>query len=311
MALRFRVLPSDDTRPAGVAAAGPLVVRDVELPEHIEEIRVGRRADVELPLPFAVLSGVHARLARAEAGWVVEDLGSTNGTWLDGARLPPGERRALAPGAELRLGTVRVRFEGVGPTGPEGHGTATIARRLVDDLFGSGGAAPTLRVVRGAPQAEVSLAVPGRAYVAGRGEACALRLPVEEVSREHASFARGADGVLVRDLGSKNGVVVGGARVTGERALGDGDVVQIGPVTLTLDDPAARYLRELERQPAEPEPEPTPVPPPSPTVTPPEVVVLAAPARKRLGSAQLVVGLAASVLLLLAVAATVVFWPTR
>jgi pSer/pThr/pTyr-binding forkhead associated (FHA) protein len=309
MALRFRVLPSDDTRPAGrLPAAAPLVARDVELPDGLAEVRLGRRADVELPLPFAVLSGVHARLARTESGWVAEDLGSTNGTWVDGARLAPGERRPVAPGAELRLATVCLRFEGAGPAAPESHGTATIARRLVDDLFGGGAAAPAIRVVRGAPPAALSLVAPGRAYVAGRAEGCALCLPVEEVSREHAAFVRGADGVVVRDLGSKNGVVVAGARVAGERALADGDLVIVGPVTLTLDDPASRYLRELADMSAESvalaEPVAPPEPaaaPPTPALPPPEPVR----PRTKIGTTQLVIGLAVSVLLLLAVAAGV------
>jgi pSer/pThr/pTyr-binding forkhead associated (FHA) protein len=302
VALRFRILPTEDTRPAG---AGPRVAHAVDLPDGLSEIRLGRRADVDVPLPFAVLSGVHARISRdgAGAGWSVEDMGSTNGTWVDGARLGPGERRPLRPGAELRLATVRLRFEGEGPAAAASEGTGTIARRLVDDLFGDEGGAPTVRVVRGAPAASLALAVPGRAYVAGRAEGCALCLPVEEVSREHAAFVRGAEGVVVRDLGSKNGVLVGGVRVTGERALADGDVVTVGPVTLTLDDPAARYLRELAELPSEaappaveaPAPEPAPAPPP----TAPES------RRPRFGGTQLVVGVAVSVLVLLAVAAGV------
>src|SRR5207344_258836 len=74
---------------------------------------------------------------------------------------------------------------------------------------------------------------------------CALPLPVEEVSLEHAALERGADGVVLRDLGSKNGVSVGGARVDGQRRLADGDQVQVGPVTLAFEDPAERYLRQL------------------------------------------------------------------
>jgi pSer/pThr/pTyr-binding forkhead associated (FHA) protein len=313
MALRFRVLPSDETRPAGRGApAGPLVARDVELSGELAEIRVGRRADVELPLPFAALSGVHARIVRDGGGWSVEDAGSTNGTWLDGARLRAGERRPLAPSAELRLANVRLRFEGAGPAAPEAEGTSTLARRLVDDLFAGGAGAPAIRVVRGAPAAELALAVAGRAYVAGRGEGCALCLPVEEVSREHAAFVRGADGVVVRDLGSKNGVLVGGARIVGEHTLADGDLVTIGPVTLALDDPASRYLRELAEQAPAPvapgrDPSPTAVPAARPATREAASPPASAPPRggSRIGATQLVVGVAVSVLLLLAVAAGV------
>lgn len=243
MPARFRILP-------GPGAGAPIVARDVDVGAGLDEIRVGRRADLELPLPFAALSALHARVRREASGWTVEDTGSTNGTWLGGERLAPGQRRPLARGAELRLGNVRLRFEGDGPVAGAADGTGTIARRLVDDLFGATGeGAPIVRVVRGAPERRLELLELGRAYVIGRSETCALPLAVEEVSREHATLTRLTDGVLLRDLGSKNGVTLSGARVAAERRLTDGDHFEVGPVTLAFSDPVDRYLRELEAAP--------------------------------------------------------------
>jgi pSer/pThr/pTyr-binding forkhead associated (FHA) protein len=291
MPLRFRILP-DVHVDAGAGAphvAGPLVEREIEVPDGVGEIRVGRRADVELPLPFAVLSAVHARLRRAPDGWTVEDAGSTNGTWLRDERLAPGEPRALERGAELRLASVRLRFEGEGPPTPAAEGTATIARRLVADLFagvGAGEGAPTLSITRGDAPRTLSLVALDHPYVVGRGETCALPLGVDEVSREHAAFVRGATAVVVRDLGSKNGVLVAGVRVVGDRTLVDGEVVEIGPVSLRLDDPVDRYLRELAVE------------------TAPDVVDSpAAPPQRKHRSAQLAVVVAATVLVLLAAVA--------
>jgi pSer/pThr/pTyr-binding forkhead associated (FHA) protein len=311
MPLRFRVLPSDDTRPAGPggrgAPAGPLVERDVELPDAARELRIGRRPDVELPLPFGALSGVHARVSREGARWLVEDLGSTNGTWLGGEQLPPGERRPLVAGAELRLGNVRLRFEGEGPASAEAHGTATIARRLVDDLFATRGA-PALRLP---PARVLPLATVGASFVVGRADTCAVSLPLDELSREHAEFVRREAGVFVRDLGSKNGVVVAGGRVVGERALSDGDVVHLGPIALTFDDPATRYLRELEHLAPEPAPAPEPPPVTVPPVVAPPVVAAPAPLTKRttFGPTQIAVGIAVAVLLLLGVVSVAIIWP--
>jgi transcriptional regulator with PAS, ATPase and Fis domain len=74
-----------------------------------EELVIGRRAAEEtrpgvhaLVLADGVLSGQHARLARAAGGYELEDLGSKNGTWLDNARL--GERTKLRDGALLFFG---------------------------------------------------------------------------------------------------------------------------------------------------------------------------------------------------------------
>lgn len=327
MPLCFRVLPVDDTRPAGRAGvAGPLVEREVVISDGLPQIRIGRRADLELPLPFAVLSSVHARLTReaTDGEWAIEDLDSTNGTWLDGQRLTPGERRLVAPGTELGLGTLRLRFEGASSAAPSAAGTATIARRLVDDLFGDAPeSAPVVRVVAGAPVTSLRLVTEGRAYVVGRAETCALALPSDAVSREHAAFVRRHESVVVRDLGSKNGVLVGGIRIAGEHALTDGDTVTIGPITLTLEDPVTRYLAELARLPADGEPKPdaeahpetiapTPIASPADPEPPPQI---ADPApvtpRRKLGTSQLAAIVAIAALVLLSAATLTLFLPSR
>jgi pSer/pThr/pTyr-binding forkhead associated (FHA) protein len=52
---------------------------------------------------------MHAKLQRREAIWILTDLGSTNGTYVEGERLT-GEV-ALTPGTTLRFGDVIALFE--------------------------------------------------------------------------------------------------------------------------------------------------------------------------------------------------------
>ena len=54
------------------------------------------------------VSRVHARLKRTRDGFVVEDLGSANGTYINGKPLLGHEERAIANGDELRLGELRM-----------------------------------------------------------------------------------------------------------------------------------------------------------------------------------------------------------
>jgi DNA-binding NtrC family response regulator len=56
---------------------------------------------LELRLPGRSLSSVHARLRRTPAGWVLEDAGSTNGSFVNGARI---ERALLGPGRVAEVG---------------------------------------------------------------------------------------------------------------------------------------------------------------------------------------------------------------
>lgn len=237
MPLRLRMLPAPGQ-----------TERAIEFADGSNEIRIGRRPDVELPLPFPALSGLHARLTRGSGGWRIEDLGSTNGTRIDGERLPPGEPRPVGPGAEVVLGEVTLIFDGMVSPILGAEGTATIARRLVSDLFAAapGAATPSLSIVSGVPGAPaLRLEDLDRRYLVGRVETCDLQLLSEEISREHAALVRLWDGVIVKDLGSKNGVLVNDALVV-EQRLRDGDLVRIGPATLRVSDPADRYLRDFE-----------------------------------------------------------------
>ena len=70
--------------------------------------QVGRGAHNDVRLADDSVSGAHATLTRRANGWVVLDLGSTNGTYVDGERIT-GERR-LDGSCELRFGNVKVLF---------------------------------------------------------------------------------------------------------------------------------------------------------------------------------------------------------
>src|SRR3954452_16864007 len=90
-----------------------------------------------------------------------------------------------------------------------------------------------LIVVRGKPEGKV-IPLAGTKFKIGRGETCHLRPNSEQVSREHAEFTIGADSVVVRDLGSRNGTLVNGKALTSECRLKDRDLVQVGPLTFAV-----------------------------------------------------------------------------
>jgi pSer/pThr/pTyr-binding forkhead associated (FHA) protein len=251
--LRIRVIPRTD--PKTDEGKGPTTERIVEFKDDLDEIRIGRRADIELSLPFKALSGLHARLVHKRAGnagrgnvWLIEDLESKNGTFVGKSRLRRGEQRLLFAGDMLDLGPVQLMFDGH-THGTEGaEGTGTIARRLVNDMLLASPetGAPTLTVISGAPNVEtLKLLDRDRPYYIGRGPTCDLRFDLDELSRQHASFTRTLNGVVLRDLGSKNGIHVNTIVAITQR-LSDGDLIEMGPLKLRLLDPEDRYLRDLE-----------------------------------------------------------------
>jgi pSer/pThr/pTyr-binding forkhead associated (FHA) protein len=73
----------------------------------------------------------------------------------------------------------------------------------------------------------------------GRRSDCNLRISSRLVSRRHCLIEE-RDGVLtVADLGSANGTFVNGQVVTERRPLRDGDLLEIGPLTLRVEYAAA------------------------------------------------------------------------
>jgi pSer/pThr/pTyr-binding forkhead associated (FHA) protein len=82
-------------------------------------------------------------------------------------------------------------------------------------------------------------------HVIGRGAGVSIALDDQDVSRHHARLEVDAEGVVVEDLGSKNGVFVGGSRLTERVRLSHGDTFSIGELTFEVNHPASRVSRML------------------------------------------------------------------
>ena len=72
-------------------------------------VNIGRADYNDMQIPDDSVSSQHAKLTRREGVWVLTDLGSTNGTMVDGERIE-GDI-PLAPGAFVRFGDVQLVFE--------------------------------------------------------------------------------------------------------------------------------------------------------------------------------------------------------
>lgn len=74
-------------------------------------------------------------------------------------------------------------------------------------------------------------------FTIGR-EGCDITLADSEVSRRHAAIQIAAGDLSIEDLGSTNGTLVNGERITARRSLREGDEVQIGSTVWRLRAPA-------------------------------------------------------------------------
>jgi pSer/pThr/pTyr-binding forkhead associated (FHA) protein len=126
------VSPAAPQRPAAQPAGGTvmanLVVRSGQLkgqrlPIRVPIVNVGRAEYNDIVLPDESVSTVHAKLQRREGVWVLVDLDSTNGSFVDAERVQ-GEM-PLAPGALIRFGEVQVLFEPTDDTIDAARGSST------------------------------------------------------------------------------------------------------------------------------------------------------------------------------------------
>lgn len=79
------------------------------IPLGDNDILIGRNPECLLVLDDDFSSGRHARIFPAQNGWGVEDLGSTNGTFVNGQRID--EAVQFEPGAQLRIGRTTIELQ--------------------------------------------------------------------------------------------------------------------------------------------------------------------------------------------------------
>ncbi|NJD17961.1 MAG: FHA domain-containing protein [Gemmatimonadetes bacterium] len=73
-----------------------------------ETILIGREGDVDIVIDNPSVSRKHAQIRKEGAGWVVEDLGSSNGTFLHGAKITSAQ--PVKEGDEIGFGKFSVVF---------------------------------------------------------------------------------------------------------------------------------------------------------------------------------------------------------
>lgn len=78
----------------------------IDLTEDI--VKIGRHQSCTIVFADSNVSRVHAQLQRSSTGWLVVDLGSTNGVKVNGTKI--SKEKSLTDGDELTFGTSTARF---------------------------------------------------------------------------------------------------------------------------------------------------------------------------------------------------------
>lgn len=240
---------------------------------------IGRGDGCDIRLPDPSVSHRHATIRVKERAHVLVDEGSTNGTFVGKERLTPHSPHALKPGELFRLGRVwlEMRIDETPATRDLSLATRDLALLLVSRAMRlqNQEVNPEIHITAGAGTGTVlELAEEGRIYTIGRGNECDLVLDDADTSREHVHVTRRGGAVLVRDAGSKNGAKLGDVELGHERDVTwrGSAPLRVGRTTLSLHEPVALALSQLEGAEDEPFAESDLSPPPGnpPAPPPPE-----------------------------------------
>ncbi len=216
--------PEEESEAVGETLTGPtmvlnavvvphawLVVRRGGTPGDILEVKgestaIGRSDEDDITLDDDSVSSSHALIRMNENQYVLYDMASSNGTWVNGQ---PVSGRFLGDGARITLGSSELHFTGI---------------EAAEGQQATGG----ILLIRSGPSAGQSFTVQGEDIIIGRqpGEGGA-QLNDQAVSSRHALIRPTFGGCMIFDLGSANGTMVDGEPVAGTH-LQNGDTVKLG-----------------------------------------------------------------------------------
>ena len=198
-----------------------------------EICRIGRDQGNEVVLDDAGLSRRHCRIFREGRDYILEDLKSANGTFLNGERV---DRAKLREGDTVTLGECSLRFslspaDGASPepgaSGTSGSDELSLEEPKVEGQFEL--------FFRAGERAGERVRLLADRVTFGRKSSNTVVLKDAKVSGVHCEVALEDGRPVLRDLGSTNGTFLEGKRID-EIVLDHGDRVTLGETELSLID---------------------------------------------------------------------------
>lgn len=169
-------------------------------------IIIGREPGNNIVVPYAEVSRRHAQIEKQAGNYIIIDLNSSNGTYLQGKRISPGQAKILHDGNVIRIGD---QWGNSASITYLASGTSTSTSTTKVGPFPLNGK---------------------QKLVIGR-MGCDINLPHPGVSRHHAELSRVGNHHQICDLGSTNGTFVNGQLVQ-KTNLQNNDQLQFGPYKL-------------------------------------------------------------------------------
>ena len=207
--------PAEEEPASDNASSQPRIIIELkgeaikELPLDKDQMVLGRDKKCDIHLDDRGLSRKHAMLeSRGGAIWI-SDLGSSNGTYVNGE--PITSSICLHSGDTISIGLYHVRLEGL-------------------DEIQSGTPILTLN----GPEGVHRFALTGEQITIGRGQKNDISIPHKSISRKHILIRIENEKFVVEDMGSQNGIKIKGKRIDGPTEFQAGTVLEVCEFQFTL-----------------------------------------------------------------------------
>jgi pSer/pThr/pTyr-binding forkhead associated (FHA) protein len=206
-------------------------------------LTIGRSRDNDVVIANLAVSRNHAQIRCKEGDYLLSDLNSTNGTYVNGVRVTRAEVRngdVITIGKHVLLFKNFIRSKGVALDALDEERTILVEKEPV-----------AYAVITRGKQKDTQFRIDKAEVTIGRGAGCDICLHDWFCSKQHAVIHRRGNAFFLRDLGSWRGTKVNEAPVT-ETVLKNGDEIHIGSTrilfrTEMLERGPAR-VRPLEEQ---------------------------------------------------------------
>ena len=211
-----------------------------------KKVTIGRDPACDLVIDNKLVSGRHARITRVDAGYILEDLGSTNGTLLGGRAV---QKEVLRIGAVATIGKHTLEMIEEGESGDRaGSGQATVAPRTdatvaaspadaqalhakasLHAFLDAGGRLAELRLAAG-KATPTALGLSKEVSMVGKDPDADMRLAGLLMPATAFFVERSKKGYRISSVAKK--ARLNGESVAGKATLKDGDEITIGAATL-------------------------------------------------------------------------------
>ncbi|HLJ89707.1 MAG TPA: FHA domain-containing protein [Candidatus Angelobacter sp.] len=217
-------------------------------------LTIGRLPDNTLPIENLAVSGHHAKIYWEQGHYVIEDLGSLNGTYVNHQRI---NKTTLVNGDQVVIGKHLVQFkdEGPKPAGlkPEKSGpavpkleeTVLLDTKQAQEMIAAKAAGGAMPAQPGAPHAKErtgmlsvlegktdqhQYVLTSKATMIGKSDMASIKLKGFFAPTTAALISRRDSKYFIAAAGNKVSIKINGQDVAGQRELAEGDILEVAGI---------------------------------------------------------------------------------